>query len=422
MKSQVISTGAAPQVIISAIMGDLRIKGWEEDQIQIDADPDEINLEETAGAFHLECQGDCTLRLPQDASLSVDSVHGDAVVKSVLGSIVIGEAHGSLTLKNVGPTRLTTVHGELLAKDVAGDLSAEVVQGNASLRDIRGACRTPEVHGNLDLRDAGGNLQANAHGNARVRLSSLGGDQYEIEASGNAHCNIPEDADLQLSLSSGAQVIRVKLPGHTQTLRQAQCEFTTGAGAGAMRISAGGSLYLFGQSSDWAERDAEFGVGYSGLPEDFSEQIAQQVHAQITSQMEMMTEQINHQMERLSDQIGKSGMSAEEIERIMGKARQTSEREAERAQEKMRRAQEKLERNLEAARRRQELKAQASVRREGRRRSWSFEFPTPPAPPAPAAEPVSEEERLMILRMLEQKKISLDEANQLLSALEGKEN
>ena len=35
-------------------------------------------------------------------------------------------------------------------------------------------------------------------------------------------------------------------------------------------------------------------------------------------------------------------------------------------------------------------------------------------------EQVSEEERLTILRMLEQKKISLEEAEQLLSALEGK--
>jgi len=89
----------------------------------------------------------------------------------------------------------------------------------------------------------------------------------------------------------------------------------------------------------------------------------------------------------------------------------------------VRRAQEKLERKLEAARRRQEAKAQAAERREQMRsrRTWSFEIPTPPVPPMPEKEPVSEEERLMILRMLEQKKITLEEAEQLLSALEGKE-
>ncbi len=38
---------------------------------------------------------------------------------------------------------------------------------------------------------------------------------------------------------------------------------------------------------------------------------------------------------------------------------------------------------------------------------------------APAGEPVAEEERMMILRMLQEKKITSEEANKLLSALEG---
>jgi hypothetical protein len=47
--------------------------------------------------------------------------------------------------------------------------------------------------------------------------------------------------------------------------------------------------------------------------------------------------------------------------------------------------------------------------------------PTPsPAPPVePAGEPVSEQERLLILQMLEQGTITVEEAERLLSALEG---
>jgi hypothetical protein len=52
--------------------------------------------------------------------------------------------------------------------------------------------------------------------------------------------------------------------------------------------------------------------------------------------------------------------------------------------------------------------------------AWSFSIPTPPTPPTPQGDPVTEDERLMILRMLEQKQISMEEAEQLLSALEGK--
>jgi hypothetical protein len=125
-------------------------------------------------------------------------------------------------------------------------------------------------------------------------------------------------------------------------------------------------------------------------------------------------------MATLSATVGKAGLSDQESEQIIERARASNERATAQAQERMRRTQEKLERKLEAARRRSEMKAQAAERRAQfhGRRSWNVEWPT--TPPAPPKEPVSDEERLMILRMLEQKKITLEEAEELLSALEGK--
>ena len=57
-------------------------------------------------------------------------------------------------------------------------------------------------------------------------------------------------------------------------------------------------------------------------------------------------------------------------------------------------------------------------RQHGRRFAfnWSPGYGTPPVPPS---EPVSDEERMAILKMLQEKKITAEEAEQLLSALEG---
>ena len=46
--------------------------------------------------------------------------------------------------------------------------------------------------------------------------------------------------------------------------------------------------------------------------------------------------------------------------------------------------------------------------------------PARPAAPAQPAEPVTNDERMMILKMVESKKISVEEAEKLLEALEGK--
>ena len=53
---------------------------------------------------------------------------------------------------------------------------------------------------------------------------------------------------------------------------------------------------------------------------------------------------------------------------------------------------------------------------------WNLDFkgmPKPPTPPEPPSEPVSEDERMAILKMLAEKKISAQQAEGLLSALEG---
>jgi hypothetical protein len=91
---------------------------------------------------------------------------------------------------------------------------------------------------------------------------------------------------------------------------------------------------------------------------------------------------------------------------------------------------------VEAATRRAEAKARAAEVRA--RRGWKVEYTASgdkpaadmnvgrwhwdlsPHNPAESGEPVSDEERLTILRMLQEKKISLEEAEKLLAALEGK--
>jgi hypothetical protein len=73
------------------------------------------------------------------------------------------------------------------------------------------------------------------------------------------------------------------------------------------------------------------------------------------------------------------------------------------------------QRAREAQRRAEEAEKRHSKRVAG---AWSFTMPpTAPRPPKPQAPPVSEEERLMILRMVSEGKISVEQAEQLLAAL-----
>jgi hypothetical protein len=195
-------------------------------------------------------------------------------------------------------------------------------------------------------------------------------------------------------------------------VREGQSELVLGSGEKRMELSAGGVLYLFGQSLDWGETEFTYD---NPIPEDFSQKIAQQVQAQIDSQMEAINRQVSEHMANLTEQVSKSNLPPEQVQRIIDQARLSGEREMERSQHKLRRAQEKMERKLEAARRRQEHSEHSYYGR-----AWNFNFSPKPRAAAAPAESATDEEQLMILRMLAQKKISPEEADQLLSALESK--
>ncbi len=423
MSKQRISTSLAPEIVIEQIGGNLQVKGWGEPEVTVQAEPQTLRLDEQDDVIRLSCDGDCEIRLPSGASVQLGAAHGETRFRLLEDTLTIAEVHGSLFLRNVAETNIERVHGELLARQISGDLKIDLVDGNVMLRDLQGNCLLEQVRGNLDLRDVDGEIKISLDGNARLRLSTLLANRYEIHAQGNVHCRLPEDASARLSLNSAVGSITVKHAEGTRNYQQESLEMALGKGAALMSISAGGVIYISAREPGWSEEDdqpAGF-EGFSRLPDDFSEQIARQVEAQLEAQMGMMNHQLNEQMAHLSATIGKAGMSAEESERIMRRARESSERASAQAQEKMRRAQEKIERKLEANRRREEQRAQASDRWGARygKGGWHVNFP--PTPPTPPKEAVSDEERLAILRMLEQKKITLEEAEQLLSALEGKE-
>ena len=428
MSRQIINTSLAPEILIGEVLGDLQIKGWEMPQVAIQADPQELEVQEQEDTVRLSCRGDCEIRLPYGATVQLDTASGDVQIKLLEEQLKIGTVHGDLALRKVAGVLIDLVHGDFSVRKANGDLKAGQVMGDAEVREVEGDCELTQVLGDAEVQDVEGNLTLAANGDARLRLNVMMGSTYNIQALGDVVCSLPQETDLKASLNSRGKSIKVRLPDNSNNYRQEQVEFVLGSGEIELTIRAGGDITLLGEETGWE--------GGAPPPPDYSQQIARQVEAQIGSQMEEITRRMNEQMSHLSDTLGRVGMSPDETQRVIDQAMQASERETTRAQEKMRRAQEKLERKLEATQRRAEQKAQSAERNSWTRarHTWghgqhtlkvdlsaSASPSTPPVSGAPAHEPVSEEERLMILRMLEQKKISMEEADRLLSALEGKE-
>jgi hypothetical protein len=433
MDRQFIPTTESPKVTIE-VQGNLRLKGHDDLQVAAKGpSEEELTVQEREGGVWISATSDCSVRVPRKAEVYLKVVHGDASLKGLSGVLSGDVVHGNLTLRDVSETSINTVYGNINAKNIAGLLCFDRVDGNLQINDVQGVFTiTSQADGNLRLDDVGMGASAKVDGNITLKLDPGPGEKYEFTAGGNIFCRLPEEASVDISVPKAAQVM-VNLAGARSTAPiKTPYSLTLGDAEASLILTAGGNVILDRHAPNWDEIgdiDLEIGAEMEGM----ADSIGQQIEAQLEAQMAMVEQQLEAQMASLELRLNSIGLSEEQARRAEERARAANQRAQERTQERMRQAQERMERKIADAQRKIQVKTLAAERaaeRGARRGRPPLQFTIPPAPPrpsrapvppAPVSEPVSEQERLVILHMLEQNKISLDQAEKLLAALEGKE-
>jgi hypothetical protein len=411
-----VYTNETPKVTLN-VSGNLSVKGWEKLEVVAKSPaPDDLVVDVQDDQINVNCTSNCSLRVPYGTVFQDGRITGDATFKSLESEINISKLSGNLSLRSVESAKIGSATGNISAKNVDGSITIEKCQGNVSVRDIQGDLMIAEsIAGNLTLKEIDGSAKAHARGNVSVELDPSPESKFDFQAKGNLSCRLPADASVAVKILHGAR-ISVKIPDvDVPSKIETPFDLILGEGDANLTLDAPGNISLASRPPDWdmGEFEVEMGEDFDLMTDALNEQISTQIEAQ----MEMMEEELEHQLDTLSFSLEKTALNAEQAERIAERAREASTRATRKAQEKIRRSQEKMQRKLETAQRRAERKARAAERaaRDRRRR------PEPPERPSrPKSEPVSDEERMMILQMLEQGKVSPEEAEQLLAALEGK--
>lgn len=418
MDSQTLSLSGeeAPEIQIE-VHGNLKVTGWDQSEVQATSPhPDSLQLTARDGAVSLLARSSCHLQVPADARLNVEVVHGNAVFEGTLGPLTIQKTGGNLSLHQVGACKIQKVYGNLNARQVQGDLRVHAVYGNMNVRAIQGEFQAQEAaKGNLVLSEAQ-SVRAAVLGNATLKVDPQPGQAYELDVSGNIHMRLAETARADVEVTSQARLIRLSLPDLDRSIQEPHYHFTLGDGGARVTLKAKGYVHIASQRARETTGQGEGGEA-DALVGDLTEDISHLIDVQ----MEALELELNERLSHLPE-VAAIPELASDIDEIVDQARQYSTRAVMRAQTKAqaaaRKAQEKLARKLEKARQRAARQEARAARRATRRTPTPRRLTRTPH----AGEPVTEEERLLILKMLEEKKISLEEAEQLLAALEGEQS
>jgi hypothetical protein len=414
---------------------DVAIRGWDEDAIELtlDGDADQCAVEQQESvlvitahiplAIHVPrgtavsvgqvagdlllrdldrkvhvgtAHGDLSVRSGQ-ASISLDEVHGDLAVEHLDGPLSVSQAHSSVHLNRLGAVSLGRVHGDVDARTIAGDLRMSAVSGAVQARDVAGLLVLEEGQSDFQGKDLAGGMDVhNVKGSLSLRTALTPGLTYTGRANGDIVARFPEGTSARLTLEAGGQISAKGL--QVEEEESGRMVAQAGEGGAQVALRAGGDLSVRVRGED---QDQPWGFSMDELGEQISAEIARHV-------------------EKLGDGLPDFGVLVSreverEVERAIRKAQRQAEKATRRAQEHARAAEQRIRQAQEKA---QQKARQFQARFEHR---WG---PPPGAVPGsgrgglgPRSRSPSREEQLAVLKMLQEGRISAEEAETLLKAL-----
>ncbi|MCC7449585.1 MAG: hypothetical protein IT324_19345 [Anaerolineae bacterium] len=422
---------------IQTISGDLDIKGRTATEIRARGDDPQVVIGDDGHSAIVSCSGDCRLDVPNGASVSIETVGGDARIAEIEGKVTITTVGGDLAVRRTGDVSINTIgsdadfkriNGGVQVTTIGSDVELSNINGNIQIETIGSDAQIKNVAGSCEIEEIGSDLILNTRfdPSAKYYFDTIGSDiLIAIRPEDDVRINYPKavEAAVEVDYASMEQDDDVE-------------SIVLGHGAAVVQLeNPGGSLRLVEDSEDLG------GFIEDMIPENLDEIINEQLERHIPDiqrKAEQAAERLRQRAEREAE---KAQQHAERVrqdaERKAERMRQEAERHAERARREAERQAERMQRQAERM---------AEHGKHKRKRGFGFEFswpggpgPIPPIPPIPPmpfgfrgekpkrdagparpqGEPVSNDERMAILRMVEEKRITVEEAERLLAALEG---
>ncbi|HEX3050546.1 MAG TPA: hypothetical protein VHP83_07830 [Aggregatilineaceae bacterium] len=371
-------------VIVQQVGGDLRLRGRGGGDLVAEGDALRVERIGNGQPYLVRCGGDCRLTVPTEVTVVVQQVGGDAKITDIGGDLEVGAVGGDLTLRGIHAAQVKTVGGDLRVKWAEGNVTVEAVGADATVREVAGAVWIAAVGSDLYLRNIEGGCVVERVGSDLVlNVEFKPGLDYRFNASKDILCRIQPGMNVRFELPLDSKVALDIDAQMAETEENGHQVVTFGDGSAVVHVEDCVELRLVGEED--------------GYVFDLGIQIEEQVEARLSNLEERLSQQLD-------------GLD----EKIQARAQQfasQAERWAENAQKQAEHATERFRRSMDR---------QKEKRKRGPRDFSGWEA-RPPAPPTKPHDPVTEEERLMILRMVQEKKISIEEAERLLAALERQE-
>jgi hypothetical protein len=212
--------------------GDLRVQDVP-GNVEVDVVRGDLRLDALTGVVSVgDADGDVRATGVADLRFT-GACHGDLRFEGG-GALSVGSLSGDLRLSDATEVRLGRIQGDLWAEKVAGKLELDRADGNGRLNDIAGHVRLGVLAGDLRASGlTGGLAAARVNGDVQLLGPFVAAEGYAVSADGDVQVQLPADADVSLAVRAGGR-IRSDVP--LTPAADGSSNFTGAVGRGTSRL------------------------------------------------------------------------------------------------------------------------------------------------------------------------------------------
>ncbi len=373
MKQMTIPLKENAKIAIKA-SDDLSIEGTQDTYLTaIVRGGESLKISEHNEGLEIKTTADCRLMIPDTAIVTIEKVGGDLAVSGLANRVIVGKIGGDLTLEKLSGASVEMVGGDTRFMDISGTLEIARVGGDLDGEGVA-ALSTRAVGGDVSLLGVTGTIDLSAGGDVDIASAIDNLPSMTIHAGGDIKFFVGVKANAQLQLFSGGEEISVHACGQEADWEEGMVSLPLGEGGSAIRMEAGDSITVTDQES--APRDFE----------DLIEETRKGWHDFGVD----LERTLRNSMNAVSDTIEDAVRKAEKASEMAGVKIELSNR----------------------------ARKNKGNNQDDKQKVVGFSYNEPASKAENSKNKMSDEERMMVLRMLQEKKISVEEAEKLLNALD----
>lgn len=383
MNGSSIPSNETPVIYLRA-GGDLNVIGKASQEIRTDPDQSRgVQVETIGGEYHISSLGDLTLEAPHGSQLIIAKVGGDLEIEKISGRSTLEVVGGDVKLNATGFTLLRRVGGDLDIRELDGKAQIGFVGGDCSIDGCVGPITIGRVGGDLELDDVKGSIVANCGGDVSLRICEQIEADSSIRSGGDMTCALEELTGSVININAGGDLV-IETPDGKKESHAHSYSFTIGAGGPSVNLMAGGDVdvHIGTRAAEVTPADigSVFSKGFNAesfknwagkYSADRADTSGIVLAGMETEKTQKIIEQAGHRIQTALQKLFTGWKIGEPVEEILPPTSESIPVESFSGEEN-----------------------------------------------EPAYEPVSDEERLMVLQMVQDKKITVEEATSLLEMLE----